>query len=317
MHLLADAVLALSIVAAVAGVASVLGRASEALDVAAHFAPVWLAAGTITAGLGWLAGSDLAPASIGLGAVGAAAAAAVMAPEVIARMRRRHAPARAGATLKVVQLNLWRWNRDVAGTVDWLAREAADIVVVQEVVDDAVGVPAALSGAYPHHQGDEATRTWILSKAPSVASGALRARSTRRHSTGAWARFQHPQGDFSVLGFQATWPIPPGSQQRDSADVARWLKAFDQASLIVCGDFNSTPWSAALARQDRLFGLERRSRALFTWPVQPYTRLQLRSPFPILALDHVYAGAAWKTVDVRAGPRLGSDHLPVVVVLTR
>jgi endonuclease/exonuclease/phosphatase (EEP) superfamily protein YafD len=99
--------------------------------------------------------------------------------------------------------------------------------------------------------------------------------------------------------------------------VARRLDAFDRESLIVCGDFNSTPWSAALLRQDRLFRLERRTRALLTWPVQPYTRFRLTSPLPFLALDHIYAGPAWETVSVRAGPRLGSDHLPVVAVLRR
>ena len=36
--------------------------------------------------------------------------------------------------------------------------------------------------------------------------------------------------------------------------------------VIVAGDFNSTPWSFSLRRQDRWFGLERRTRALPSWP---------------------------------------------------
>ncbi|MGH7012300.1 MAG: hypothetical protein ACREEX_15810, partial [Caulobacteraceae bacterium] len=46
-------------------------------------------------------------------------------------------------------------------------------------------------------------------------------------------------------------------------------------------------------------------------------RHRLSSPFPFLPIDQVYAGDSWKTVSVKLGPRLGSDHLPVVVVLTR
>ena len=57
--------------------------------------------------------------------------------------------------------------------------------------------------------------------------------------------------------------------------------------------------------------------ALFSWPAAAFTRWNIRAPFPVLAIDHVYAGAAWRTVSVRRGPRLGSDHYPVVVVLAR
>jgi hypothetical protein len=37
------------------------------------------------------------------------------------------------------------------------------------------------------------------------------------------------------------------------------------------------------------------------------------APAPVMAIDHVFAGQGWPSVDVRRGPRLGSDHYPVVV----
>jgi endonuclease/exonuclease/phosphatase (EEP) superfamily protein YafD len=82
--------------------------------------------------------------------------------------------------------------------------------------------------------------------------------------------------------------------------------------MIIAGDFNSTPWSFALRRQDRLFGIERRTRALATWPART---LRSEAPFPFLPIDHVYAGKGWRTVSMQRGPRLGSDHYPVIVVL--
>ena len=78
---------------------------------------------------------------------------------------------------------------------------------------------------------------------------------------------------------------------------------------------NSTPWSFTLRRQDGRLGLERRTRALFSWPVAP--TYGWTPPFPLLAIDQVYAGSDWKTVSVKAGPKQGSDHLPVTVVLRR
>jgi endonuclease/exonuclease/phosphatase (EEP) superfamily protein YafD len=321
MQILADAVLLLATAAAAGALASVGGRVSRTLDVAAHFAPLWLIGALAAVAGGVVVGGGAGRASGVLGAIGAVASGAVIAPDLVARLTRRvdaaadHAEA--AGTLKVVQLNLWRRNVDVPATVAWLVREAADVLVIEEVIDNAAGIPEALAQAYPYRQADVRTGTRVLSRHPLLACGIHHARSTKTHSTGAWATVDHPAGAFTVLGFQATWPVPPGAQQADTDDLAALLERFDRDSLIVCGDFNSTPWSAALRRQDRLFGLERRSRALLTWPVQPYTRFRLASPLPFLALDHVYAGAAWETVSVRVGPRLGSDHLPVVAVLAR
>lgn len=85
--------------------------------------------------------------------------------------------------------------------------------------------------------------------------------------------------------------------------------------MIIAGDFNSTPWSFARRRDDRDFGLIRRTRALFTWPAEKISHNRLPAPFPYLPIDHVYAGPGWATVSVERGPRLGSDHYPVVVTL--
>jgi endonuclease/exonuclease/phosphatase (EEP) superfamily protein YafD len=322
MNVLASAALILATAAAAMSLASVAGRVSRTLDVAAHFAPVWLAAALAALAGGVAAGGPIGAASDIAAALALCACGVLMAPDVWARMRRAMARPSAdraseAATITVIQLNLWRWNADVPATIAWLASEAADVVVLEEVVDWARGVPEALATVYPHAQADLRTGTRVLSRHPSLDHGAYRARSTKTHSTGAWATLDHPLGAFTVFGFQAPWPIPPGVQHMDIADLSRWLTRFDAASLIVCGDFNSTPWSAALQRQDRLFGLERRSRALLTWPVQPYSKLRLRFPAPFLALDHIYAGSDWETVSVRRGPRLGSDHLPVVAVLRR
>jgi endonuclease/exonuclease/phosphatase (EEP) superfamily protein YafD len=89
------------------------------------------------------------------------------------------------------------------------------------------------------------------------------------------------------------------------ADV---IDRYDHSRLIVAGDFNLAPWSFGLRRLDNRLGLERRDRALFSWPAY-------RSRIPFVPLDHVYAGAAWRTVSIERGPSLGSNHYPVVATL--
>ena len=120
-----------------------------------------------------------------------------------------------------------------------------------------------------------------------------------------------------MIGVHAPWPRPKDNQQAQTALLASRLDQFDRNSLIVAGDFNSTPWSFSLRRQDAWFGLKRRTRALFTFPVRTYSKYKLTSPFPLLPLDQIYAGTDWKTVRVTRGARVGSDHLPTIAVLTR
>ena len=157
----------------------------------------------------------------------------------------------------------------------------------------------------------------ILSRWQPTASGAWPAPDADGLHSAAWATFGQGADAFTVVGDHAPWPLPNHHQQSQTALFASRLPAFDRDSLIVGGDFNSTGWSFSLRRQDDLFGLLRRTRALFSFPVRPYSHWRFTSPLPMLPIDQIYAGRDWKTVSIHAGPKTGSDHLPIVAVLTR
>jgi len=156
----------------------------------------------------------------------------------------------------------------------------------------------------------------ILSKIKPGASGDLFGGSVKRFA-GAWARFGEGGDGFTVVATHYTWPIPAGPQQAQSRRLSDFLNELDRSSLIVAGDFNSTPWSFALRRQDGRFALRRLTRGKFTWPTARFKSWGLASPLPFLPLDHVYVGKAWRATSVSLGPSLGSDHRPVVVMLER
>ena len=117
-----------------------------------------------------------------------------------------------------------------------------------------------------------------------------------------------------MVGAHYTWPYPAGLQQRQGERLAALLDQHPPERLILTGDFNSTPWSFTRRRQDRRFGLVRRTRGVFSWPSRlPVGRIP--SPAPFLPIDHVFAGRAWTTLSIERGPKLGSDHYPVVAVM--
>ena len=303
---------------ALAAALGVAGVFYAPLDGINHFAPMLFALATVSALL--LGALKAAPRSTGLVLAGGAMAvtAMTMAPEFLARALQSHSRPLA-QTIKVVELNVWSNNRDLPRTLAWLEAQHADVVVLEEVVTLAEHAPEQLKAAYPYHSDSDPAApctTLILSRRRPTTSGVFPSPDSDGLHCSAWATFGGP-GGFTVVGDHAVWPRPSLHQETQSALLASRLMSFDHPSLIVAGDFNSTPWSYALRRQDSLFRLERRTRGLFTFPAQPYTRLRLWSPVPLLPLDHIYAGSAWKTVSVTRGARTESDHLATVAVLTR
>jgi endonuclease/exonuclease/phosphatase (EEP) superfamily protein YafD len=148
----------------------------------------------------------------------------------------------------------------------------------------------------------------ILSRTPPLAIDRPRRGFYGRGPAITIARFADASGPYAVAGVHFIWPTDRW-QPENSRRMLQVLQPYSRERLILAGDFNSTPWSFARRRDDAALGMERRTRALFSWPAG-------EAPgFPFLPIDHVYAGPGWATVSVRRGPALSSDHYPVVAVL--
>jgi endonuclease/exonuclease/phosphatase (EEP) superfamily protein YafD len=323
MHRAMDLIRAVAfLMAAASALAAALalgGAISPRLDIFAHATPVWLAGALVALALQWAAGPESGRGALALVAVTILICAFLMAPEFVAHLGARRA-APASQTVKVIQFNVWDRNRDPAATATWIRNEDADVVILEEAAEAGSRVAAALTDRYPYRSGcgpEDECATTILSKvAPSDGGDFIWAGVGPRHA-GAWATFGQGASAYAVAGVHYEWPIPPGPQVAQARLFAGALDRFDRRSLIVGGDFNLTPWSFGLRRQDARFGLVRLTRAMATWPAGKISHWRLNLPFPLLAIDHLYAGKSWRVVSVTRGPVLGSDHYPIVAVLTR
>jgi endonuclease/exonuclease/phosphatase (EEP) superfamily protein YafD len=297
--------------------AGLAGTVSDRLDAVNHFAPFWLACGLAAIVLGLISARRSERwAIVGLGLATVAACGVLMGPELWATSRFKPVAARPG-DLKIVQFNVWHDNRTPRKTLRWLLDQDADVVILEEGGGASAGVVAALRDHYPFAVSCDGRRvcdSWIFSRKRMVARGGMY--RDGQHFAGAWATLADPKGDFSVIAAHYVWPVPAGPQQAQVGLLTKAADRFDRQSLIVGGDFNSTPWSFTLKRQDKALGIARRTLAVPTWPAGRFSRL-VNAPAPFLPIDHVYAGPQWKTVNVRRGPSLGADHYPIVVTLRR
>jgi endonuclease/exonuclease/phosphatase (EEP) superfamily protein YafD len=100
--------LMLCLIGAVAGLACLGGAFSDRLDALTHAAPLWMACSVLGLALAVFASrDDERRALAGVAAVGIAALAMLMAPELLSTLRSPEKPAKGGATLKLIQFNLW------------------------------------------------------------------------------------------------------------------------------------------------------------------------------------------------------------------
>lgn len=292
------------------------GAFSDRLDAFTHAAPLWLlmGIGAVLLGAAFARGGERW-VMVGLGVATLLACSVLMLPELWASWRFKPATP-AQSDLKIIQFNIWHENRTPEKSLDWILAQDADVVIMEEGGGEAWPVIKALKSAYPFASCDKAAKceTWIFSRKKVLDRGGMP--TERPYLSGSWATLADAKGPFTVVGVHYTWPVPPGLQQVQSRKLVKFVSGLDRKSAIVTGDFNSTPWSFTLKRQDKAIGLRRWTRAIPSWPASQFSRVMV-APAAFLPIDHVYAGSEWRAVSVERGPALGSDHRPIVTVLRR
>jgi endonuclease/exonuclease/phosphatase (EEP) superfamily protein YafD len=301
----------LGVVCLVAALAGQGGRFSARLDVLTHFAPFWLLGSALTFGYGLVLASPSPRLTVAcLGAAGAIAAALLILPE-LARPIRPNVGADAPHQIKLIQFNAWDENADVEATADWIAAQKPDLVLMQEVEPPIRRAMIARGFHYLRGMARSATFSRAL---PTYQPFQIPVRDWHILPSLSRTTFPSVGGAYSVVTVHLDWPIRRDQASQLSA-LTRMLAHYPADRLILTGDFNLTPWSFALRRLDVRLGMERRDRAIFSWPVRLFPKAPLSWPAPFLPIDHLYAGRDWRTVSIERGPRLGSDHYPIVARL--
>jgi len=289
-----------------AGVAALaqLGRWSPTWDLFTHFAAVYLAVGLFAVAIGFFFAGRMRVAVVSCGVACALAAGLLMAPEYLRSTGPPAVPG-AGPTFKVVQFNAWSGRNGNDKLIRWVKAVKPDVVVVEE------------SNNWVSRAFAEAGWWSVAGRSDTMLFTPKRPLSTIIPTDGVTGPMElngvvvaSSSGPITVLGVHAPWPSHLNFK-REHDRLVPIVRSYPAATTILAGDFNSTPWSFARQQDDRDFGLIRRTRAVFTYPVAAYRHRTIA----VLPIDHVYAGRAWATVKVERGPTLGSDHYPVLVTL--
>ncbi len=311
--------------AALGSVAGLGGAASGWLDLLNNLAPVWFGVALLCTPL---AAVLMAPGWARRGVLGLAVTAGLVSgtevlPELFAGLGPFGGPS--AQPLKIVTFNTWSDNSAPEKVTDLIRRADPDAAALIEMGWPLVHSKLkALADVYPYRTIPKhgcPPDMLLISKRPFSSYGCQITIAPSRPEvteTIVWGRTNAPDGrPFTLATTHYAWPFPGGGQEMQRPALAHFVHAHADEDMILTGDFNLTPWTFALRRQDHdLRPLTRRDHAIITWPAM-FARLDKPTPFPILPIDHIYAGQAWRTMGVNRLARAGSDHYGIEATFAR
>lgn len=219
-----------------------------------------------------------------------------------------------GTELKLLQVNVLSSNTEYDRLIAFLETEAPDLVLLQEITPGWLMELDKLRADYPYSYAEARDGNFgiaLFSRLPLKSV----------------SHFDSPPFGFPTivaslnvgatpLYFVGTHPMIPVSGEYYAArneqleDIAELLGRQPGPKILV-GDLNLSQWDINYDVLERQGGV-RNARQGFgivpTWPVF--------MPFAMIPIDHVLVSESIAVRNVHSGPRIGSDHLPLVVTLS-
>jgi endonuclease/exonuclease/phosphatase (EEP) superfamily protein YafD len=216
---------------------------------------------------------------------------------------------RDGVGFDVLNVNVNAGNRDRAAILGSIRAAEPDLALVVELTPEIDRALPALDDEYPHRLTMPATHNFgigMLSRHPLAHARAL----SLSGAAAIDALVELPDGTVHFIGVHLA---PPTSRERAATrnrqldELAALAGRIDEP-LIVCGDFNLTPYSPYFSRFARETGLRDTQSGLgpgFSWPTS--------MPLLGIPIDHCLVRGPIEAASVERMEPIGSDHYPVRV----
>lgn len=283
---------------AVVTIAGLLAPLDPRLEMINHFRPLWTAAAVAAFVIAlmlrrrWLLGVS--------GITTIACTALMLAPLLFA------APSANGEkpTLRIVSLNLWAGNDELAKSTEFLLATKADVIVLQEVLcapSDPLFEKLRATYPYIHRLNERCFGQAILSKYPITKTG--REDYLHRRPIWLWADISLGGQNIRVTGVHLSHPTQPFDQVKNIDTLIAYAQNV-RGPHVIAGDFNLTPYSWLLTKFARESGLKRGGTFQASWPGH--------RALPVFLIDHVFISADLARADFSVAGFAGSDHRPVI-----
>jgi len=200
--------------------------------------------------------------------------------------------------VRLLTHNIWRWNRDLPALEQVIQRQAADVVVLQEIRPQHQPLLNRLRKTYPYQTRCELNPDCgiaILSRFPF---------EMRREAGGdvvsaleiAVADEGHK---LRLVGVHVNRPFHGRVQSAEFQALTSIVSGLP-ANAVIVGDFNSVLWSPNMTRYIEASGVCAGNSTHATWP-------QWLGPFGV-PIDHIFLKRGVRLLSIATLDGTGSDH---------
>lgn len=221
-----------------------------------------------------------------------------------------HPAATDGTALRILTANTWKEPRAAAALVSLILSAQPDIVLIQELGAGWEEILAPLQAMYQYQRMDPRSANGdihlgIFARMPAESHQQLIAQGI----PGTETLFRVRGAPLRVINVHTRSPFSPCRawlHRQEMEAMARYLRAAE-GHVILAGDMNAALWAPLYQRIRRASGLVNARKGfgvLGTWPAWLGP---LRTP-----IDHILLSPQIHVRDCRIGPRIGSDHRPLI-----
>ncbi len=221
--------------------------------------------------------------------------------------------AETGTPLKLLYANVFSENDDYARLLALVEEEQPDMVFLMEFSPGWQAAAENLWSSYPVsylQPRDDRHGIAMFSRLPLAAVHHVD--SPPRGYPTIVARAVVNGAPLTLIGTHASIPVGGDNfaARNEQLQSVAGLVRQSEGPIVVLGDLNASLWDRHYLAFEAAAGL-RNARLSFgvmpTWP----TFL----PFAMIPIDHVLVSPDLHVAELRRGPRIGSDHLPLIVTV--
>jgi endonuclease/exonuclease/phosphatase (EEP) superfamily protein YafD len=219
-----------------------------------------------------------------------------------------------GAQLKFVYANLLSTNNEFDPLLQLLDEEQPDLVFLQEFSPRWRTATAALNPTYPYQYARVRSDNFgiaMFSRVPIESMSHVDSPPFGYPTLIATTRLNEME-----LTLVSSHPmIPVGRRnfagRNEQIHSLTSLVNAAEGPVMLLGDLNATVWDRHYRQFESRTGLRNARRGFGILPTWP-TFL----PIAMIPIDHVLVSEEISVIEARTGPRIGSDHLPLIVTVT-
>ena len=240
-------------------------------------------------------------------------------------------PSDAAHDIRVLTFNVWKDNEMISDTVDWILKQDADVLILEEFIEAHDSELPRLLKVYPFHIY-VAGNVKLLSRYPFLDSEILRIEESNWEHDGRLAlravldvdgqaisvygvHLNLPRKDDFHFGLETEiWPFSfflryDETRRNEQIRNLAALIAQDPNPIILAGDFNTSHTSTILEEFRAAGLLDSFTQVGDNWGMTwPYTS-DMR---PMIRIDYVWASPKLYPLRLERGSFQGSDHLPLI-----